>query len=156
MCKESITPIVLDKFNAIYQWDCENLKALRGEIDRNFSNEKAKEYLNTLLTLRICDPAVGSGHFLVSALNEMVRVAYELGLIASLYRYDLKLENDEIIIHHTPTGEIFNYIKPDSENDPHHHIQKELFNLKNPLLKTAFLAWILTPILAKSPSSGYG
>ncbi len=29
MCKESITPIVLDKFNAIYQYDCENLKALR-------------------------------------------------------------------------------------------------------------------------------
>ncbi|WP_412164299.1 hypothetical protein [Helicobacter pylori] len=45
MCKESITPIVLDKFNAIYQWDCENLKALREKIDRNFSNEKTKEYL---------------------------------------------------------------------------------------------------------------
>ncbi|GAA8086545.1 hypothetical protein Kazakh3173_13070 [Helicobacter pylori] len=59
MCSESITPIVLDKFNAIYQWDCENLKALREKIDRNFSNEKAKEYLNTLLTLRVCDPAVG-------------------------------------------------------------------------------------------------
>ncbi|MGL2830870.1 class I SAM-dependent DNA methyltransferase, partial [Helicobacter pylori] len=105
MCKESITTIVRDKFNAIYQWDCENLKALRGEIDRNFSNEKAKEYLNTLLTLRVCDPAVGSGHFLVSALNEMVWIAFKLGLIASLYRYDLKLENDEIIIHYTPTGE---------------------------------------------------
>lgn len=156
MCKESITPIVLDKFNAIYQWDCENLKALREKIDRNFSNEKAKEYLNTLLTLRICDPAVGSGHFLVSALNEMVLIAYELGLIASLYRYELRLENDEIIIHYTPTGEIFNYKKPDSENDPHHQIQKELFELKKTSLKTAFLAWILTPILAKSPSSGYG
>ncbi|GAA7748152.1 hypothetical protein HpBT0154_05570 [Helicobacter pylori] len=120
MCKESIKTIVLDKFNAIYQWDCENLKALRGKIDRNFSNEKAKEYLNTLLTLHICDPAVGSGHFLVSALNEMVWVAFKLGLIASLHRYDLKLENDEIIIHYTPTGEIFNYKKPDSENDPHH------------------------------------
>ncbi|WP_064809480.1 type IIG restriction enzyme/methyltransferase [Helicobacter pylori] len=145
MCKESITPIVLDKFNAIYQWDCENLKALRGEIDRNFSNEKAKEYLNTLLTLRICDPAVGSGHFLVSALNEMVRVAYELGLIASLYRYDLKLENDEIIIHHTPTGEIFNYIKPDSENDPHHHIQKELFNLKKSIIENCLFGVDINP-----------
>uniref|UniRef100_UPI003879580D DUF7149 domain-containing protein n=1 Tax=Helicobacter pylori TaxID=210 RepID=UPI003879580D len=72
MCKESITPIVLDKFNAAYQWDCKDLEALKGKIDRNFSNEKAKEYLQLLLTLRICDPAVGSGHFLVSALNEMV------------------------------------------------------------------------------------
>ncbi|MGL2536100.1 DUF7149 domain-containing protein [Helicobacter pylori] len=155
MCKEGITPIVLDKFNATYQWDCKNLKALREKIDRNFSNEKAKEYLNTLLTLRICDPAVGSGHFLVSALNEMVLIAYELGLIASLYRYELRLENDEIIIH-TPKNEVFNYTIPHSENDPHHQIQKELLILKKTSLKTAFLAWILTPIHAKSPSSGYG
>ncbi len=145
MCKESITPIVLDKFNAIYQWDCEDLKALRGKIDRNFSNEKAKEYLNTLLTLRICDPAVGSGHFLVSALNEMVWIAYELGLIASLYRYDLRLENDEIIIHYTPTGEIFNYKKPDSENDPHHQIQKELFELKKSIIENCLFGVDINP-----------
>ncbi|MCQ2662617.1 class I SAM-dependent DNA methyltransferase [Helicobacter pylori] len=145
MCKESIKTIVLDKFNAIYQWDCENLKALREKIDRNFSNEKAKEYLNTLLTLRICDPAVGSGHFLVSALNEMVWVAYELGLIASLYRCDLKLENDEIIIHYTPTGEIFNYTKPHSENDPHHHIQKELFELKKSIIENCLFGVDIDP-----------
>lgn len=145
MCKESITTIVRDKFNAIYQWDCENLEALREKIDRNFSNEKAKEYLNTLLTLRICDPAVGSGHFLVSALNEMVLIAYELGLIASLYRHELRLENDEIIIHYTPTGEIFNYKKPDSENDPHHHIQKELFNLKKDIIENCLFGVDINP-----------
>ncbi|MFB1293228.1 class I SAM-dependent DNA methyltransferase [Helicobacter pylori] len=144
MCKESITPIVLDKFNAIYQWDCENLKALRGKIDRNFSNEKAKEYLNTLLTLRVCDPAVGSGHFLVSALNEMVLIAYELGLIASLYRYELKLENDEIIIH-TPENKIFNYTIPHSENDPHHHIQKELFELKKDIIENCLFGVDINP-----------
>ncbi|GHP38851.1 type II restriction endonuclease Eco57I subunit R [Helicobacter pylori] len=145
MCKESITPIVLDKFNATYQWDCENLKALREKIDRNFSNEKAKEYLNTLLTLRICDPAVGSGHFLVSALNEMVLIAYELGLIASLYRHKLRLENDEIIIHHAQTGEIFNYKKPHSENDPHHHIQKELFELKKDIIENCLFGVDINP-----------
>ncbi|MFP6030456.1 Eco57I restriction-modification methylase domain-containing protein [Helicobacter pylori] len=145
MCKESITPIVRDKFNAIYQWDCKDLEALKGKIDRNFSNEKAKEYLNTLLTLRICDPAVGSGHFLVSALNEMVLIAYELGLIASLYRHELRLENDEIIIHYTPTGEIFNYKKPDSENDPHHHIQKELFELKKDIIENCLFGVDINP-----------
>ncbi|WQY15239.1 Eco57I restriction-modification methylase domain-containing protein [Helicobacter pylori] len=144
MCKESITPIVLDKFNATYQWDCENLKALREKIDRNFSNEKAKEYLNTLLTLRICDPAVGSGHFLVSALNEMVLIAYELGLIASLYRHDLKLENDEIIIH-TPENKIFNYTIPHSENDPHHQIQKELFELKKDIIENCLFGVDINP-----------
>uniref|UniRef100_UPI0038FD0C14 type IIG restriction enzyme/methyltransferase n=1 Tax=Helicobacter pylori TaxID=210 RepID=UPI0038FD0C14 len=144
MCKESITPIVLDKFNAIYQWDCENLEALREKIDRNFSNEKAKEYLNTLLTLRICDPAVGSGHFLVSALNEMVWIAFKLGLIASLYACDLKLENDEIIIH-TPENKIFNYTIPHRENDPHHHIQKELFELKKDIIENCLFGVDINP-----------
>ncbi|MCQ2620917.1 class I SAM-dependent DNA methyltransferase [Helicobacter pylori] len=144
MCKESITPIVLDKFNATYWWDCENLKALREKIDRNFSNEKAKEYLNTLLTLRVCDPAVGSGHFLVSALNEMVWIAYELGLIASLYRHSLTLENDEIIIH-TPENKIFNYTIPHKENDPHHHIQKELFELKKSIIENCLFGVDINP-----------
>ncbi|GAA7516746.1 class I SAM-dependent DNA methyltransferase [Helicobacter pylori] len=144
MCKESITPIVLDKFNATYQWDCENLEALREKIDRNFSNEKAKEYLNTLLTLRICDPAVGSGHFLVSALNEMVWVAYKLGLIASLYRHKLRLENDEIIIH-TPEDKVFNYTIPHSENDPYHQIQKELFELKKDIIENCLFGVDINP-----------
>ncbi|WRG51173.1 class I SAM-dependent DNA methyltransferase [Helicobacter pylori] len=144
MCKESITPIVRDKFNATYQWDCENLKALRGKIDRNFSNEKAKEYLQLLLTLRICDPAVGSGHFLVSALNEMVLIAYELGLIASLYRHELRLENDEIIIH-TPEDKVFKYTIPHSEDDPHHHIQKELFELKKDIIENCLFGVDINP-----------
>ncbi|QEE96836.1 class I SAM-dependent DNA methyltransferase [Helicobacter pylori] len=144
MCKESITPIVWDKFNAIYQWDCENLKALREKIDRNFSNEKAKEYLQLLLTLRVCDPAVGSGHFLVSALNEMVLIAYELGLIASLYRHELRLENDEIIIH-TPEDKVFKYTIPHSENDPHHQIQKELFNLKKDIIENCLFGVDINP-----------
>ncbi len=144
MCKESITPIVLDKFNAIYQWGCKDLEALREKIDRNFSNEKAKEYLNTLLTLRVCDPAVGSGHFLVSALNEMVLIAYELGLIASLYRHELRLENDEIIIH-TPEDKVFNYTIPHSENDPHHQIQKELFELKKDIIENCLFGVDINP-----------
>ncbi|AFH98595.1 type IIS restriction-modification protein [Helicobacter pylori Shi417] len=145
MCKESITPIVLDKFNAIYEWDCKDLKALRGKIDRDFSDQKAKEYLQLLLTLRICDPAVGSGHFLVSALNEMVWIAYELGLITSLYRHSLRLENDEIIIHDTQTGEIFNYTKAHSENDRNHHIQKELFELKKSIIENCLFGVDINP-----------
>lgn len=120
MCKESITPIVLDKFNQTYKIECENLTELKNYL-KSYKEDKRKEYLQLLLTLRVCDPAVGSGHFLVSALNEMVWIAYELGLIASLYACDLKLENDEIIIH-TPENKIFNYTIPHSENDPHHQI----------------------------------
>ncbi len=156
MCSESITPIVLDKFNQKYNIECEKLKELKNYLKNSYKEDKRKEYLQVLLALRVCDPAVGSGHFLVSALNEMVRIAYELGLIASLYRHSLRLENDEIIIQHTQMGEIFNYKKPHSENDPHHHIQKELFELKKSIIENCLFGVILTPILAKSPSSGYG
>nr|BCI57755.1 type IIG restriction enzyme R and M protein [Helicobacter pylori] len=146
MCKESITPIVLDKFNQTYNIECENLTELRDYFKNNYSykENKRKEYLNTLLTLRICDPAVGSGHFLVSALNEMVRVAYKLGLIASLYRHKLRLENDEIIIH-TPEDKVFKYTIPHSENDPHHQIQKELFELKKSIIENCLFGVDINP-----------
>ncbi|EMH09662.1 Eco57I restriction-modification methylase domain-containing protein [Helicobacter pylori] len=152
MCKESITPIVLDKFNQTYNIECENLTELKNYFKDNYSykEDKRKEYLNTLLTLRICDPAVGSGHFLVSALNEMVLIAYELGLIASLYRHDLRLENDEIIIHtpktpHTPEDKVFKYTIPHSENDPHHQIQKELFELKKSIIENCLFGVDINP-----------
>ncbi|GAA8968741.1 class I SAM-dependent DNA methyltransferase [Helicobacter pylori] len=146
MCSESISQIVLDKFNQKYNIECEKLDELKNYLkNESYKEDKRKEYLQFLLTLRICDPAVGSGHFLVSALNEMVWIAYKLGLIASLHRYDLKLENDEIIIHHAPTGEIFNYKKPHSENDPHHQIQKELFELKKSIIENCLFGVDINP-----------
>ncbi len=146
MCKESITPIVLDKFNQTYNIECENLTELRNYFKDNYSYKegKRKEYLQLLLTLRVCDPAVGSGHFLVSALNEMVLIAYKLGLIASLYRHELRLENDEIIIH-TPKNEVFKYTIPHSENDPHHQIQKELFELKKDIIENCLFGVDINP-----------
>ncbi|WP_367710602.1 class I SAM-dependent DNA methyltransferase [Helicobacter pylori] len=144
MCKESITTIVLDKFNQTYKIECDNLKELKNYL-KSYKEDKRKEYLQLLLTLRVCDPAVGSGHFLVSALNEMVWIAYELGLIASLYACNLKLENDEIIIHHAQTGEIFNYKKPLSGNDPYHHIQKELFELKKDIIENCLFGVDINP-----------
>ncbi|GAA9110641.1 hypothetical protein HpHA162_02060 [Helicobacter pylori] len=148
MCKESIKTIVLDKFNQKYlkceDLKCEKLEELKNYL-KSYKEDKRKEYLQVLLALRICDPAVGSGHFLVSALNEMVRIAYELGLIASLYRHSLRLENDEIIIQHTQTGEIFNYTKVHSENDPNHHIQKELFELKKSIIENCLFGVDINP-----------
>lgn len=143
MCKESITPIVLDKFNQTYKIECDNLTELKNYL-KSYKEDKRKEYLQLLLTLCVCDPAVGSGHFLVSALNEIVLIAYELGLIASLYRHELRLENDEIIIH-TPENKIFNYTIPHSENDPHHQIQKELFELKKDIIENCLFGVDINP-----------
>ncbi|WQX86781.1 class I SAM-dependent DNA methyltransferase [Helicobacter pylori] len=149
MCKESITPIVLDKFNQTYKIECEKLTELKNYLKNSYKEDKRKEYLQLLLTLRVCDPAVGSGHFLVSALNEMVLIAYELGLIASLpLDAILELENDEIIIH-TPTptqkDKIFNYTIPLRENDPHHQIQKELFELKKDIIENCLFGVDINP-----------
>ncbi len=144
MCKESITTIVQDKFNQTYKIECDNLKELKNYLKDSYKEDKRKEYLQLLFTLRVCDPAVGSGHFLVSALNEMVWVAYELGLIASLHRYELRLENDEIIIH-TPENKVFKYTIPHSENDPHHHIQKELFELKKSIIENCLFGVDINP-----------
>ncbi len=144
MCKESITPIVRDKFNQTYEIECDNLKELKNYPKNSYKEGKRKEYLNTLLTLRICDPAVGSGHFLVSALNEMVLIAYELGLITSLpLDATLELENDEILIK--ISNKSFIYTRPSSEKEQSHQIQKELFELKKSIIENCLFGVDINP-----------
>ncbi|WP_412012108.1 Eco57I restriction-modification methylase domain-containing protein [Helicobacter pylori] len=145
MCKESITPIVLDKFNQKYNIECENLEELRNYLtNTSYKEDKRKEYLQALLALRICDPAVGSGHFLVSALNEMVQIAYELGLIASLpLDATLELENDEILIK--ISNKPFIYKHPSSEKEQSHQIQKELFELKKSIIENCLFGVDINP-----------
>ncbi len=149
MCSESITPIVLDKFNQKYNIECEdskceNLKELKNYLKNSHKEDKRKECLQLLLALRICDPAVGSGHFLVSALNEMVRVAYELGLITSLpLDATLELENDEILIK--ISNKPFIYTRPSSEKEQSHHIQKELFELKKSIIENCLFGVDINP-----------
>ncbi len=144
MCSESIKTIVLDKFNQKYNIECEDLKELKNYLKNNYKEDKRKEYLQLLLALRICDPAVGSGHFLVSALNEMVRIAYELGLIASLpLGATLELENDEILIK--ISNKPFIYKRPSSEKEQSHHIQKELFELKKSIIENCLFGVDINP-----------
>ncbi len=144
MCSESITPIVLDKFNQKYNIECENLEELKNYLKNSYKEDKRKEYLQVLLALRICDPAVGSGHFLVSALNEMVWIAYELGLISSLpLDATLELENDEILIKFS--NKPFIYTRPSSEKEQSHHIQKELFELKKSIIENCLFGVDINP-----------
>ncbi|UOR91829.1 class I SAM-dependent DNA methyltransferase [Helicobacter pylori] len=144
MCKESITPIVLDRFNQKYNIECEDLKELKNHLKNSYKEDKRKEYLQVLLALRICDPAVGSGHFLVSALNEMVRIAYELGLIATLpLNATLELENDEILIK--ISNKSFIYTRPSSEKEQSHQIQKELFELKKSIIENCLFGVDINP-----------
>ncbi|GAA9386894.1 class I SAM-dependent DNA methyltransferase [Helicobacter pylori] len=145
MCKESITTIVRDKFNQKYNIECEKLDELKNYLKNDsYKEDKRKEYLQFLLTLRVCDPAVGSGHFLVSALNEMVWIAYELGLIASLpLDATLELENDEILIK--ISNKAFIYTRPSSEKEKSHQIQKELFELKKDIIENCLFGVDINP-----------
>ncbi|GAA9443965.1 class I SAM-dependent DNA methyltransferase [Helicobacter pylori] len=145
MCKESISQVVLDKFNQKYKIECEKLDELKNYLKNDsYKEDKRKEYLQFLLTLRVCDPAVGSGHFLVSALNEMVWVAYKLGLIASLpLGATLELENDEILIK--ISNKAFIYECPSSEQEQSHQIQKELFELKKSIIENCLFGVDINP-----------
>jgi DNA invertase Pin-like site-specific DNA recombinase len=65
--------------------------------------EDKKEANQIINSIKICDPAVGSGHFLVSALNEIIAVKSELKVLLDkngkrLKEYHVEVENDELII----------------------------------------------------------
>lgn len=133
MCRTSLEKVVLSKFNDKFKWQCEDLKALRERIDRDFST-KAQEFKAVLNSIRICDPAVGSGHFLVSALNEMIAIYHAIGLAQRLNLCELALLSDELVIT-KPNGEIYAYKKPKIKNDESHAIQKALFTLKKQIIE---------------------
>lgn len=132
MCKNAIEKVVVDKFNEKFKWDCENLQDLKKQIDRNFKNET--EFISLLQSVKICDPAVGSGHFLVSALNEMIATYHALGLAEGLNACELKLQNDEIVLK-TRDGKVFEYQRPKIQSDERHKIQKALFELKRQIIE---------------------
>ena len=143
MCKQSITQATLERFNSTFGWKCESLEELREEMGFKGFRENREEYFQTFLSLKICDPSVGSGHFLVSALNEMISIAYTLKLIPSLYESTLELENDEILIK--TNNELHQYTKPSSSTQLSHQIQEELFNLKKSIIENCLFGVDINP-----------
>ncbi|MCL2511158.1 MAG: class I SAM-dependent DNA methyltransferase, partial [Bacteroidales bacterium] len=80
MCRETIGRAVIQKFVetrliASLQ-SAQSINDLHNLIPQ-IGIERANEIFNQI---RICDPAVGSGHFLVSALNEMIYLKSALGI----------------------------------------------------------------------------
>lgn len=109
MSKNLIENVVLDKFNSEYKWNCKSIDELQNHL--NYS--KIKEYSELFDSIKICDTSVGSGHFLVSCLNQFLRVKSELRLIItkdgkSLNNYTITIDNDEIYIKNFD-DEIFQY-----------------------------------------------
>lgn len=138
MCKESITKVVLDKFNAQFDLDAKDISELRKSL-RKEDKKAQKELLNSI---KICDPAVGSGHFLVSALNVMLSIYDELNLFDE--EFYLEVQNDEILITNHK-GEFIEYKRPSTPKDKAHLIQQELFHTKKDIIENNLFGVDINP-----------
>ncbi len=130
MCRETIRRAILQKFNEIKGWNCENIDQL---YDLITDKKEANSIVNNI---KICDPAVGSGHFLVSALNELIAIKSELKILLdkegkTLRDYDIEVVNDELIIT-DDDGNLFQYNPQSKESQ---RIQETLFHEKQTLIE---------------------
>lgn len=130
MCRETIRKAVLQKFNETKQWHCTSIEELYDNIE---NRKEANQIVNSI---KICDPAVGSGHFLVSALNEMIAVKNDLKILQDrdgkrLKEYQVEVVNDELFVT-DEEGELFEYNPGNKESQ---RIQETLFHEKQTLIE---------------------
>lgn len=135
MAREIIQKTVLAKFCAAFADDLKG--ATWRELKRYCHGRSHKDAFiktaNALIdTITVCDPAVGSGHYLVSVLNEFVFVKYELGLLRQ-QGVRVALLNDEL--HVSLDDEWFEYKRPKSFESPSHLLQKALFVEKQRIIE---------------------
>ena len=143
MSREVIQKTVVRKFNEEMDWNCTDYEALK---DKDIDNYQRA---NTIVdSIRICDPAVGSGHFLVSVLNEIIRTKYDLGILLDCngkrvkkQDWSIEIENDELIVSDSE-GEPFVYIPG---NDESQRIQEALFNEKRRIIENCLFGVDLNP-----------
>jgi len=130
MCRETIRKAVVQKFNETKKWNCTTLGELYDKIE---DRKEANQIVNSI---KICDPAVGSGHFLVSALNEMIAVKNDLKILQDrdgkrLKEYQVEVVNDELIVT-DEEGELFEYNPSNKESQ---RIQETLFHEKQTIIE---------------------
>ncbi|MDZ4678828.1 MAG: TaqI-like C-terminal specificity domain-containing protein [Saprospiraceae bacterium] len=114
MARETVRRAVVQKFNTHYEIGCDSFADLKNFTAGRFKTADVLNMNALVNSLRICDPAVGSGHFLVSALNELIAVKSELGILADhkgerLRGYDARVENDELIVTCNDGQDLFEY-----------------------------------------------
>ena len=140
MCQEAIERTVIRKFNEHFNWNCQTLTDIH---NNDFDKQEA---ISLLDTITLCDPAVGSGHFLVSALNRLIAIRAELGLLYDhngkrLKDYSISIENDELIVL-DEEGEMFHY-KPNNKESQ--RVQRTLFELKRNIIENNLFGADINP-----------
>ncbi len=151
MCRQAIRLAVVQKFKDRYQIDIDNFNDLKNFIGNVYKTEKIIEYNELINSIHLCDPAVGSGHFLVSSLNEIIAIKSELGILADtkgvrLSDFEIQIENDELIIT-DEKGDIFEYqINADGKPTPKaQRLQKTLFHEKQTLIENCLFGVDINP-----------
>lgn len=140
MCKETIRRAVVQKFNETNNWNCIAFEELYDKID---DRKEANAIINSL---KICDPAVGSGHFLVSALNEIIAIKNDLRVLQDhngnrLKEYHFEVVNDELIVT-DEDGIPFSYNPKNKESQ---RIQETLFHEKQTIIENCLFGVDINP-----------
>ncbi len=141
MSHEAVRQAVITRFNAEYNWDCKNFTDLYNNVNRI----PLEEANNVFKSLRICDPAVGSGHLLVSILNELISTKSELNILCDregkiLRGYEVVVENDELIV--TYENELFAY---NYQNKESQRVQEALFHEKQTIIENSLFGVDINP-----------
>ena len=145
ICRKTLRRAVVNRFNEAKGWACADFIDLCDQVGTD--RESRTEANNIINSLKICDPAVGSGHFLVSALNELIAIKREMGILQDhrerpkpIGEY-ITVENDELIITNED-GEIFTY----DPNDPlSQRVQETLFEEKRTIIENCLFGVDLNP-----------
>jgi hypothetical protein len=143
MSRVSLRRAVVQKFNDTYTWKCETLNDVFNQMDKkDISIKKANEVVNSL---KICDPAVGSGHFLVSALNELIAIKEDLKILVDktgkrISGYSITIERDELLLMRDYEFFSYNYTNPESQR-----VQETLFHEKQALIENCLFGVDINP-----------
>lgn len=142
MAREVLERSVVQKFNEEKSWHCEKLSDVADKI------EDVAEANKIVDSVRVADVAVGSGHFLVSALNRLLAVKSELNILRDangkrIRRTDLvlKVDNDELSVL-DDEGEPFEYRPGNPERQ---RIQEALFNEKRRIIENCLFGVDINP-----------
>ncbi|WP_195520183.1 type IIG restriction enzyme/methyltransferase [Streptococcus salivarius] len=145
MSRKAIRTAVVDKVNEALNWTCETVEDIKFAIGHSI--EDARKVNQAIDDLKVCDPAVGSGHFLVSVLNEIIALKSDLNV---LFDVDGKfignliqcyVINDELVIQDM-AGNNFVY---QTGNQQAEQIQKAIFHQKRHILENSLFAVDINP-----------
>ncbi|MEJ7861271.1 MAG: TaqI-like C-terminal specificity domain-containing protein [Pyrinomonadaceae bacterium] len=152
MCRQAIRLAVVQKFRDAYGWNIAEFADIKNYLADRRSKGDILEFNRLVNSLHLCDPAVGSGHFLVSSLNEIIAIKCELGILAdeSGERFrdvEITIENDELTVFDTERSEFFKYRiingKPASREAQ--RLQKTLFHEKQTLIENCLFGVDINP-----------